>query len=156
MPSKVVPIVSVPMEYEESITKVKLKGDEKDWKGGSIAYTSSNQKGDSLEVTLHMKEKPHGDLFVAMNGLINLVIREVHLDFEGWVDANVSGLTLTDEGLVVTMQATRFQACVNTPLLKLEDLAGPEQFLIRLVEKEARAYLHGKREQMSLDFGAAV
>ena len=144
--------------FNEQILKVKVMGGEENFREVSIIYQMVNDRHDPIICELTLGEKPHPDLFTAINALIALSITYGGLDENIWCDGWVSGVSIKpNAGLNVTAQCPiaglDSPALSNTPYLTHDLLTTKEKALLDSVIEQARLFIHGKRAQNQLELG---
>ena len=141
--------------FNEQVLKVKVSGGEKNFREVVIVYLMMNDRHDPIICDLTLGEKPHPDLFTALNALIALSITYGGLDSDVWCDGWVSGVSIKpNAGLNVTAQCPiaglDSPALSNTPYLTQDLLTTKEKALLDSVIEQAKLFIHGKRAQMEL------
>ena len=144
--------------FDEQILKVKVSGGEENFREIGIVYQIVNDRHDPIICDLTLNEKPHPDLFTALNALIALSITYGGLDEDIWCDGWVSGVSITpNAGINVTAQCSiaglDSPALSNSPYLTHDLLSIKEKALLDSVIQQARLFIHGKRAQNQLDLG---
>lgn len=154
------PHLALKQIFNEQILKVKVTGGEMNFREVSIIYQMVNDRHDPIVCDLTLGEKPHPDLFTALNALLTLSITYGGLDEDVWLNGRVSGVSIKHErganefGVNVTAQCPiaglDSPALSNTPYLTHDLLTAKEQALLRSVIEQAKLFIHGKRAQMEL------
>ena len=144
--------------FNEQILKVKVSGGEENFREIGIVYQMVNDRHDPIICDLTLNEKPHPDLFTALNALIALSITYGGLDEDIWCDGWVSGVSIKpNAGLNVTAQCSipglDSPALSNSPYLTQDLLSIKEKALLGSVIEQARLFIYGKRAQNQLDLG---
>jgi|GEM_PF-3694209 len=142
--------------FNEQILKVKVMGGEQNFREVSIIYQMVNDRHDPILCDLTLGEKPHPDLFTALNALLTLSVDYGGLDKDVWREGWVSGVSIKPNvGLNVTAQCPiaglDSPALSNTPYLQCDLLTTKEKALIDSVIQQARLFIYGKRAQTELD-----
>ena len=145
--------------FNEQVLKIKVTGGEKNFREVSIIYQMVNDQHDPIVCDLTLGEKPHPDLFTALNALLTLSITYGGLNDDVWTNGWVSGVSIkttgaNEFGVNVTAQCPiaglDSPALSNTPYLTHDLLTAKEQALLRSVIEQAKLFIHGKRAQMEL------
>lgn len=148
--------------FNEQILKVKVIGGEENFREVVIVYQIVNERHDPVTCELKLGEKPHPDLFTALNALLALSVTYGGLDEEVWCDGWVSGVSIkptgaNEFGINVTAQCQieglDSPALSNTPYLTHDLLSLQEQALLRSVIEQARLFIYGKRAHNQLELG---
>lgn len=160
--SRALPTSALKQISNEQILKVKVTGGEEDFREVVIVYQIINDRHELVDCQLTLSEKPHPDLFTALNALLALSITYGGLDRNVWLNGWVSGVLIkptgVDEfGLNVTAQCPIAElyspALSNTPYLAHDLLTSKERALLRSVIEQARLFIYGKRAQTQLELG---
>lgn len=141
--------------FTEQILKVKVTGGEKNFSEVVIVYQIINDRHEPVTCELKLFEKPHPDLFTALNALRALSITYGGLDEDAWLNGWVSGVSIKpNAGLNVTAQCSiaglDSPALSNSPYLTGDLLSTKEKALLDSVIEQAKLFIHGKRAQMEL------
>ena len=145
--------------FNEQVLKIKVSGGEKNFREVSIIYQMVNDRHDPITCDLTLGEKPHPDLFTALNALLALSVAYGGLNDDVWTNGWVSGVSIkptgaNEFGLNVTAQCPiaglDSHALSNSPYLTHDLLTAKEQALLRSVIEQAKLFIHGKRAQMEL------
>ena len=141
--------------FTEQILKVKVTGGEKNFREVCIIYQMVNDRHEPITCDLTLGEKPHPDLFTALNALLALSVTYGGLDEDVWTNGWVSGVSIKpNAGLNVTAQCPisglDSPALSNTPYLTHDLLTTKERALLDSVIEQARLFIYGKRAQMEL------
>ena len=153
------PHLALKQIFNEQILKVKVTGGEENFSEVVIVYQIINDRHEPVTCQLTLSEKPHPDLFTALNALRALSITYGGLDEDVWRDGWVSGVSIkptgaNEFGVNVTAQCSiaglDSPALSNSPYLAHNLLSTKEQALLRSVIEQARLFIWGKRAQMEL------
>ena len=152
------PHLALKQIFNEQILKVKVTGGEKNFSEVVIVYQIINDRHEPVTCQLTLSEKPHPDLFTALNALRALSITYGGLDEDVWRDGWVSGVSIKpNAGLNVTAQCPiaglDSPALSNTPYLTHDLLTTKEKALLDSVIEQARLFIYGKRAQNQLELG---
>ena len=148
--------------FDEQILKVKVTGGEKNFSEVVIVYQIINDRHEPVTCQLTLSEKPHPDLFTALNALLALSVNYGGLDEDVWLNGWVSGVSIkpmgaNEFGLNVTAQCQiaglDSPALSNSPYLTHDLLSTKEQSLLRSVIEQAKLFIHGKRAQTQMELG---
>lgn len=126
--------------------------------GVSLTYDDPTFSGEPDGVAREGKGEARPSFYKAMNALLDDVVNLCLLDPNGWDEAEVTGVTLKwlegDVGCVITAQNKSPEVpspiIINTPYLDPSLVSTELRMKLELVQEEARAYLAGKRSQVSL------
>ena len=153
------PHLALKQIFNEQVLKIKVSGGEMNFREIVIVYQIVNDRNDPVTCQLDLGEKPHPDLFTALNALLCLAITYGGLDEDVWLNGRVSGVSIkpmgaNEFGCNVTAQCPiaglDSPALSNTPYLTHDLLTAKEQALLRSVIEQAKLFIHGKRAQMEL------
>lgn len=146
----------------EQILKVKVTGREQDFREVLIVYQIINDRHEPVTCQITLNEKPHPDLFTALNALLALAVTYGGLDKDVWRDGWVSGVSIkptgaNEFGVNVTAQCPiaglNSPALSNSNYLAHDVLTPKERALLRSVIEQARLFIYGKRAQNQLELG---
>ena len=152
------PPLALKQIFTEQILKIKVMGGEENFREICIIYQIINDRHEPVTCDLTLGEKPHPDLFTALNALLVLSINYGGLDEDVWLHGWVSGVSIKpNAGLNVTAQCPiaglDSPALSNTPYLSHDLLTTKEKALLDSVIEQARLFVWGKRAQNQLELG---
>lgn len=148
--------------FSEQILKVKVTGGEEDFREVVIVYQIINDRHEPVTCQITLGEKPHPDLFTALNALLALAVTYGGLDEDVWRAGWVSSVSIkptgvNEFGVNVTAQCPiaglDSPALSNSNYLTHNLLIPKEQALLRSVIEQARLFIYGKRAQNQLELG---
>jgi len=127
-----------------------------------ISYLQENSNtGNNDQKTIKSMDEPDGDLFIAFDNMIEHAAVIAELPDSWLIDLTISGLTISrgsSDGVVITLQRSmrslKSPMVINTPHCTTENENFTEECKEDLLnfEKEAIAYIDGKRAQKELPF----